>query len=110
MVVTELNLRAQVALAPVSLVITPSALGPVLSFVEKFLGTLKASRAGGVEGKIQMLSSGAKRSLRASVVDSYVRHQMLVPMSLSSFLPKMQLFCPQVSAGPHVQHSYLIKH
>lgn len=91
-----LTLCMQVTLAPVSLVITPSALVPVLSFTKRFLRALEVSRAGSSSGKIQMLSSAAKRSLRASVIDSYIRNRVVVPMSLSSFLPKMQLSCPQV--------------
>jgi hypothetical protein len=99
----------QVTLAPVSLVITPSALVPVLSFTKNFLTVLAASRAGGSEGKIHMLSSGNKRSLRASVMESYIRNHVVVPMSLSSFLPKMQLSCPQVSFPACTEPSVILR-
>lgn len=63
------------------------------------LQALADSRAAGKQGKIQLLSSTHSQSLHGLVVDSYRRTKTKVPSLLSSFLPKLHVFCPQVSAS-----------
>ncbi|KAL6764808.1 hypothetical protein V8C86DRAFT_3128699, partial [Haematococcus lacustris] len=85
-----------VRLAGASVTAVPAVVSPGLQFTEELLQALTSSRAGGLRSKIHLLSSSRKSSLRALVTDSYIRHGCQVPLSLSSFLPKLQLRCPQV--------------
>ncbi len=60
---------------------------------------LSASRQSGVSAKVQLLSASASSgSLRRMVIDSYKRYNTPVPSSLSTFLPRLQIDCPQVRA------------
>ena len=49
--------------------------------------------------KRYLLSELGSESLHAIVEDSYVRGKVAIPSSLASFMPKVQLFCPQVRKG-----------